>query len=121
MKKIRVILFGCFLLLTACCSTKNVTYGDGGLTRITDKGYITVVGVATDQLRRTAIEDDKGVYYVMKDIRGGWPQGVEGKKVKAYGKCLIIDRRKFMEKTNYLTGGPAITYVLTDAKWELIE
>jgi hypothetical protein len=120
MKRILVALTGWLLVLSACHSTKNVTYGDGGLTKITEKGYITVVGMATDQLRRTAIKDDKGVYYVMRDIRGGWPSGVEGKKVKAHGKFLILDSRKLMKKTNYLVGGPVIMYVLADAKWEVI-
>ncbi len=121
MKKILVLLSGWFLVLGACHSTKNVTYGDGRLTKITDKGYITVVGVATDQLRRTAIKNDKGVYYVMRDIRGGWPPGIEGKKVKAQGTFLILDSRKLMKKTKYLVGGPAIMYVLADAKWEVIK
>jgi len=121
MKIILVALSGWVLLFVACSGSKKVTYGDGGLTKITDKGYITVVGLATDQLRRTAIMDDNQFYYIMRDISGGWPLDVKGKRVKAQGKLLVVDSRKLMEKTNFIQGGPAIMYVLADAKWEVVE
>ena len=121
MIKVLVVLCVWAIISGACSGTNKVTYADGGLTKITEKGHITVVGLATDQLRRTAIMDDKKVYYVMKDIWGGWPKNVEGKKVKASGKLLIIDRTELMKITKYIQGGPAVMYILADAKWEVVE
>jgi hypothetical protein len=120
MKKIIVVISAWVLVFGACTGTKKVTYADGGLTKITDKGYITVVGLATDQLNRTAIKDENGVYYVMKGVER-WSSDVENKMVTARGKLLIVDRTELMKSSKFMQGGPAITYFLTDAKWKIID
>lgn len=107
------------LILGACGGIKKVTYENGGLTKITEGGYITVIGVATERLSRSGIIDDKGVFYLIKGV-SQWSRNLYGKKVKARGKLMVIDRREWM-KVDIYRQGPGILNLLKDTKWEVIE
>jgi len=119
MKKVLAVLCALPLILTACGGEKKVTYSESGLVKITEKGYITVIGVAGDLLNNNGIWDENGAFYKIAGATP-WPENIYGKKIKAFGKLMVYDKRKLMKGNPYIQG-PAILNLLTHAKWMLIE
>ena len=117
----KIIILVCFFstLLTGCTHTKKITK-QGDIT-IIDEGFITVVGVAKEDNKEGAfLESDSNHHpYFIKGLNE-WPKNVHGKKVKAYGRCTVIDQRELMKQAPFRQGY-AVYRSLKDVKWEVIE
>jgi hypothetical protein len=119
MKKIIILACLFFTLFTGCLQTKKITKQDD--VTITDEGYITVVGVAKEDNKEGAfVESDSDHHpYFIKELNE-WPKNVHGKRIKAYGRCMVVDQRELMKKAPFRQGY-AVYRSLKDVKWEVIE
>lgn len=121
MKKVLVVLCVWAIILGACSGTNKVTYTDGGLTKITDKGNITIVGLAINKAGLPAIKFHKKVYYIINDVSGVWPDDLIGKKVRVWGRFAVWDKTKLARSKHIHQRGPAVNYIMEEADFEVVE
>lgn len=115
MKKLIPLL--CILLI-GCKTNKNVSKTNEYI-QITEKGLITVIGIANKDNKGGALIETDDHRYFIQHLRA-WPQGILGKKIKATGNLTIIDKRKLFERSPYFQGYP-IRYILKDAEWKVVD
>lgn len=119
MKKLIILMCTFFAFLTGCTQAKKITK-QGDIT-IIDEGYITVIGVAKQDNKEGAlIESDSNHHRYFIDSLDEWPKNINGKKIKARGRCIVTDQRELMKKAPFRQG-PSIFRKLKDVKWEVIE
>lgn len=115
----KIIILVCLFctFLSGCLYNKKVIK-KGDMT-IINEGYITVIGVASQDKGGALVESDSVQRYFIKGLYK-WPENVYGKKVRARGKCIFYDQRELMKKSPYRQGY-AIFRILKKVKWEVIE
>lgn len=119
--KVLVVLCVLSIISGACSGTNKVMYTDGGLTKITDKGNITIVGLAINKAGFPAVTVHKKVYYMMYDVSAVWPDDQIGKKVRVWGRFAIWNKTKFARSKHIHQRGPAVNYIIEDAAFEVVE
>ncbi|HWB27753.1 MAG TPA: hypothetical protein VG738_19900 [Chitinophagaceae bacterium] len=118
MNKLITFFCVCLAFLTGCGASAKLT-NQGDVT-ITNHGYITVVGMATEDIKGgPLIEGDSTHRYFIKGLHE-WSKYAYGKKIRAHGKYITIDKRKLMDKEPWIQGY-RIKDILENVKWEVID